>query len=54
MSKGEQIRDSLPVETMAEYIVLTVLQNKICGVIFWGDTKKLEKILNIREVISGI
>jgi len=33
MSMGEQIRDYLPVETMAKYIVAISVQNKIDGVI---------------------
>jgi len=33
MSKGEQIRDYLPVETTAEYIVSAALQNEITGII---------------------
>jgi len=87
MSRGEQLRDYLPIETVAEYIVKIALQNKITGIInccsgvgvkvktfvetylkksnkkinlnlgyypypdyepmaFWGDDKKLKKILN--------
>tara|TARA_B100001964_G_scaffold212269_1_gene248236 strand:+ start:225 stop:1079 length:855 start_codon:yes stop_codon:yes gene_type:complete len=87
MSGGEQLRDYLPVEKVAEYIVKISLQDKIGGVInccsgepipirklvenylieknknielnlgyypypdyepmaFWGDTRKLKKILN--------
>ena len=86
MSGGEQLRDYLPIETVAEYIVKIALQNKINGIInccsgvpvkvktlvenylkknnkkinlnpgyypyadyeamaFWGDDKKLKKIL---------
>ena len=33
MSGGEQLRDYLPVETVAEYIVKIALQNKINGII---------------------
>ncbi len=33
MSGGEQLRDYLPVETVAEYIVRIALQNKINGII---------------------
>ncbi|HEV8081082.1 MAG TPA: NAD(P)-dependent oxidoreductase [Chitinophagaceae bacterium] len=87
MSAGEQLRDYLPIETVAEYIVKIALQNKIIGIInccsgvpvkvktfvenylkknkkkinlnlgyypypdyeamaFWGDDKKLKKIIN--------
>jgi dTDP-6-deoxy-L-talose 4-dehydrogenase (NAD+) len=87
MSGGQQIRDYLPVEKVAEYIVRIALQNKIEGVInscsgepvtvekfvreylekkdkkislnlgyypyadfepmsFWGDNKKLKRIIN--------
>lgn len=87
MSKGDQQRDYLPVETVAEYIVKIALQKNISGAInccsgipitinelvttflknknqsikllkgyypypdygplhFWGDNKKLKKILN--------
>jgi dTDP-6-deoxy-L-talose 4-dehydrogenase (NAD+) len=33
MSGGEQLRDYLPIETVAEYIVRIALQNKITGII---------------------
>ncbi len=33
MSGGEQLRDYLPVEKVAEYIVRTALQNDVTGVI---------------------
>ena len=33
MSKGDQLRDYLPVEKVADYIVQISLQNKITGVI---------------------
>ncbi|MDH4128865.1 MAG: NAD(P)-dependent oxidoreductase [Spirochaetota bacterium] len=33
MSGGEQLRDYLPIEKLAEYIVKIVLQNKITGII---------------------
>lgn len=33
MSGGEQLRDYLPIETVAEYIVKIALQNKISGII---------------------
>jgi len=33
MSKGEQLRDYLPVETIAEYIVSAALQDEITGII---------------------
>lgn len=33
MSAGEQLRDYLPVETVAEYISKIALQKKICGII---------------------
>lgn len=87
MSGGEQLRDYLPVETVAEYITLIALQDKVYGVInccsgtpisirslleqhlikiqksiklnlgyypypdyepmaFWGDTRKLKKIMD--------
>jgi dTDP-6-deoxy-L-talose 4-dehydrogenase (NAD+) len=87
MSAGQQVRDFLPVEIVAEYLVKIALQKEIEGVInccsgipvtveefvrnylrqknisielemgyypypeyepmkFWGDTKKLNKIIN--------
>ena len=87
MSGGEQLRDYLPVEKVAEYIVKIAMQNKIAGIVnccsgepisirrlvenylteknknielnlgfypytdyepmsFWGDKKKLNKVLN--------
>ncbi len=33
VSGGEQLRDYLPVEKVAEYVVKTALQNDVCGVI---------------------
>ncbi len=94
MSKGNQVRDYLPVEKIAEYIVKIALQNKINGVInccsgkpitirrlvetylkehhqhinlnlgyypypkdepmaFWGDNRKLRKILAMYEEKSS-
>ncbi len=88
MSGGKQLRDYLPVEKAAEYIVKIAMQNKVTGIInccsgdpisvkklvegylaekgksikldlgfypypdyepmaFWGDTKRLEKALNV-------
>jgi nucleoside-diphosphate-sugar epimerase len=87
MSAGQQVRDFLPVETVAEYLVKIALQKEVEGVVnccsgipvtveefvknylrqknisielklgyypypeyepmnFWGDTKKLNKIIN--------
>jgi len=49
MSKGEQIRDFLPVETMAEYIALAALQNKIDGTINCCS----EKPVSVRSFVES-
>jgi dTDP-6-deoxy-L-talose 4-dehydrogenase (NAD+) len=48
MSGGEQLRDYLPVETVAAYITAIAVQNEVTGVINCcsGEPVKLKEILN--------
>jgi len=49
MSGGEQLRDYLPVEKVAEYIVKIAMQNKVRGIINCSSSKPI----SIRKLVEN-
>jgi dTDP-6-deoxy-L-talose 4-dehydrogenase (NAD+) len=54
MSKGQQIRDYLPVEKLAEYIVNISLQNKVTGIINCCSGKPITVEQFVRNYLKKI
>ncbi|HSU27288.1 MAG TPA: NAD-dependent epimerase/dehydratase family protein [Chitinophagaceae bacterium] len=52
MSKGDQQRDYLPVETMADYIVRIALQNKVTGVINCCSGKPVTVLSLVKDYLK--